>query len=201
MFNSRKKTFALCATSLIGLSMLGSLATAKTASADVTTEGKTTVVYNGKPSEPSAWGLSVPTMVGLNNPDVAFAEVGNGLRGMGKIAIVSRDGAQFAPDTKDRSFSISGTANHTIEKYGRTKMALSNNAPLFALIGNQGDANFNPKYFALDQSNVGVLENIGMEVKTDGTSPEAFKMVGFAAQGDNSSKGANAIISWTATEK
>ncbi|MEY8515308.1 hypothetical protein, partial [Lactococcus taiwanensis] len=60
----RKKFMVLCATTLAGVSALGSLAP-MVAFADVAKNGDTVVTYEGA-TKPAEWGLSVPSTIQLD---------------------------------------------------------------------------------------------------------------------------------------
>ncbi|MGV8956348.1 hypothetical protein [Lactococcus lactis] len=98
----RKKFMALCATTLAGISALGSFAP-MAASADVAKNGDTVVTYEGAP-KPAEWGLSVPSTIKLDKE----TDSGTTKWGYGKIAIVKEDGSEFSDTTKDRTFRIAG---------------------------------------------------------------------------------------------
>ncbi|MGV8956936.1 hypothetical protein [Lactococcus lactis] len=104
----RKKFMALCATTLAGLSALGSFAP-MAAFADVAKNGDTVVTYEGAP-KPAEWGLSVPATIKLDKT----TDGGNTAWSSGKFEIVKDDGSTFSDTSKDRTFTISGTPKENV---------------------------------------------------------------------------------------
>ncbi|MCW2279543.1 hypothetical protein, partial [Lactococcus lactis] len=94
----RKKFMALCATTLAGISALGSFASMATF-ADVTKNGDTVVTYEGAP-KPAEWGLSVPATVKLDK------EAGDSMYGNAKVSIVDSDTATTFKGNEDKTFRV-----------------------------------------------------------------------------------------------
>ncbi|WP_242328189.1 hypothetical protein [Lactococcus lactis] len=94
----RKKFMALCATTLAGLSVLGSFAP-MAALADVAKAGDTVVTYEGAP-KPAEWGLSVPATVKLDK------EANDSMYGNAKVSIVDSDTATTFKGNEDKTFLV-----------------------------------------------------------------------------------------------
>ncbi|WP_242328171.1 hypothetical protein [Lactococcus lactis] len=104
----RKKFMALCATTLAGISALGSFAPMATF-ADVTKNGDTVVTYEGAP-KPAEWGLSVPANLELKDePGAESMQPGDVYLAIKncKLSIVKEDGTDYT-DTQDRTFNLKG---------------------------------------------------------------------------------------------
>ncbi|MEY8515021.1 hypothetical protein [Lactococcus taiwanensis] len=98
----RKKFMALCATTLAGISALGTLP--QIVLADVTKAGDTVITYEGAP-KPAEWGLSVPATINMDKK----ADNDRRAYGNGKVAIVNEDGTAFTDKTKARTFKVVGS--------------------------------------------------------------------------------------------
>ncbi|MEY8521235.1 hypothetical protein [Lactococcus taiwanensis] len=134
----RKKFMALCATTLAGVSALGSFAPIA-ALADVDKSGDTVITYEGAP-KPVEWGLSVPATIklenkiSLNGRDICY--------GNGKVAIVNEEGQSLVDASKDRTFSVSGNCDSMMGDLFLKNVKKTAKAPcdLYATFpNNQGD--------------------------------------------------------------
>ncbi|MCW2282231.1 hypothetical protein [Lactococcus lactis] len=201
----RKKFMALCATTLAGLSALGSFAP-MAASADVAKNGDTVVTYEGAP-KPAEWGLSVPANVKLDkSSNVAGSNIHYGNM---KVGIVDDQGQSLVDATKDRTFSVSGKGTGTNGNLSFTDKSGQkyNNFLYAAYTGNQGDSEPTTMTKAVwdAASNDATKLVSNFETKADGSNANAEKWVQFgvneAKQGFNKNTNYSETISWTATEK
>ncbi|MGV8956354.1 hypothetical protein [Lactococcus lactis] len=196
----RKKFMALCATTLAGISALGSFAP-MAASADVAKNGDTVVTYEGVP-KPAEWGLSVPATVKLDT-EVNGYKIHND-----KIEIVKVDGSTFEDTTTDHNFSISGTVKNL---GANNKPVLVNvndstkTTPLLLGVTSQGASD--PGIGSLDiRPNTSKISNIAISTKQDNSSSAPHVYLRSAvtkSKAESAANGAdlNTTISWTVTEK
>ncbi|MGV8958740.1 hypothetical protein [Lactococcus lactis] len=197
----RKRFMALCATTLAGISALGSFAPMATF-ADVAKAGDTVVTYEGA-TKPAEWGLSVPSTIKLNE-GTCTAQGNLYLVKNCKINIVKTDGSDYS-DPQDKTFILKG--NMSNDGYLVGKVDTSQKVQLQAKIMDIGDDH--EKDDKLINTMGAVLgdelqqENIEIPYKSDG-SQKAERYIKFIASKGQLQKAADQLqtsVSWTATEK
>ncbi|MGV8957630.1 hypothetical protein [Lactococcus lactis] len=199
----RKKFMALCATTLAGISALGSFAPMM-AFADVAKNGDTVVTYEGAP-KPAEWGLSVPSTIRLDK----VADSGNTRWGTGKLEIVSEDGSTFQDKTKDRTFSIDGTPTLVSPRASKTFMifkdedASTNGCMVYVKALDQG-ATEPTAWPGQADASISALKNIEI-VSMSNNSKSPSRILGLGAYESNDplvwTHNFTNTIQWTATEK
>lgn len=206
MFTS-KKFMALCATTLAGVSALGSFAP-MAASADAAKNGETVITYEGA-QKPEEWGLSVPATVNLDkipSNGSAASRYGNA-----KLAIVSSDANTDFKGTTDKTFVINGSV---LYKNGDGKMLFKNakdesiTTDMYGMLDSQTADAAEPTAWndpaGQRSENESLLKNIEIQAPADGSLKPArwLQIYGddvatITPEGDSMTN----TISWTANEK
>ncbi|MGV8958739.1 hypothetical protein [Lactococcus lactis] len=197
----RKKFMALCATTLAGISALGSFAP-MAAFADVAKNGDTVVTYEGAP-KPAEWGLSVPSTVKFDK-DAKTRYIDAPIKfGNLQVAIVDENGTSFKDSTKDHNFEIVPKGTNFDNKGVSTIKSADGSIGriYYSLALKQGQA---APTDDMDYANSGNWATTTIETKADGSNvnPTVDYQIGIGANGLVSvSTQLTDTISWTATEK
>ncbi|WP_242326930.1 hypothetical protein [Lactococcus lactis] len=199
----RKKFMALCATTLAGLSVLGSFAP-MAAFADVAKAGDTVVTYEGAP-KPAEWGLSVPSTVKLDEGTSNAGQSGIFTSKNCKLSIIKEDGTDYT-DTQDKTFNINGSVENAGKLIGTKDTSIK--VDLNVYISKVGDSNEKEDTFVGYGISGSTLkdQNIEATYKADGSqkAERYVKLYAATQQLQSVTKDGENLqtsVSWTATEK
>lgn len=199
----RKKFMALCATTLAGISALGSFAP-MAASADVAKAGDTAITYEGAP-KPAEWGLSVPSTVKLDEGTSNTGQSGLFTSKNCKLSIVKENGTDYT-DTQDKTFNINGSVENAGKLIGTKDTSIKSDLNVY--ISKVGDSNEKEDTFEGYGISGSTLkdQNIEATYKADGSqkAERYVKLYAFTQDLQNKTKDGENLqtsVSWTATEQ